>query len=120
MEVTKVTTQVTGSQEMETIQKHFFSDLSVMLGRSMRHFFRSMDTIVTVTITPTLYQLGVCANQFDAAGSQGLCRKPASDGDRGNHSGVTGWTARVSGDLGCACLVRRHSGCSLHLCDEGI
>ena len=37
---------------METIQKHFFSDMSVMLGRSMRHIFRSMDTIITVTIMP--------------------------------------------------------------------
>ncbi|MGH2479483.1 MAG: ABC transporter permease, partial [Ktedonobacteraceae bacterium] len=34
------------------IQNHFFSDLSVMLGRSMRHIFRSMDTIITVTLTP--------------------------------------------------------------------
>ena len=48
----EVTTQVPGSQKMETIQNHFFSDLSVMLGRSMRHIFRSMDTIITVTITP--------------------------------------------------------------------
>ena len=37
---------------METIQNHFFSDLFVMLGRSMRHIFRSLDTIITVTITP--------------------------------------------------------------------
>jgi len=37
---------------METIKKHFFSDMGVMLGRSMRHIFRSMDTIITVTITP--------------------------------------------------------------------
>src|SRR5574340_685692 len=41
----------------ETIQKHFFSDLSVMLGRSMRHFFRSIDTIITVTITPIALML---------------------------------------------------------------
>ena len=53
----EVTTQVPGSQEMETIEKHFFSDLSVMLGRSMRHFFRSMDTIITVTITPIAIML---------------------------------------------------------------
>jgi len=37
---------------METIKKHFFSDMGVMLGRSMRHIFRSMDTIITTTITP--------------------------------------------------------------------
>ncbi|WP_238654344.1 ABC transporter permease [Paenibacillus piscarius] len=37
---------------METVKKHFFSDMGVMLGRSMRHILRSMDTIVTVCITP--------------------------------------------------------------------
>src|SRR6266704_3092192 len=42
---------------METIQKHFFLDLSVMLGRSMRHIFRSMDTIITVTIMPIAMML---------------------------------------------------------------
>src|SRR3984893_8316221 len=44
-------------QKRETIQNHFFSDLSVMLGRSMRHIFRSMDTIITVTITPIAMML---------------------------------------------------------------
>ena len=34
------------------MNKHFFSDMSVMLGRSMRHIFRSLDTIMTVAITP--------------------------------------------------------------------
>src|SRR5574337_139698 len=42
---------------METIQNHFFSDLNVMLGRSMRHIFRSMDTIITVCITPIAMML---------------------------------------------------------------
>jgi len=42
---------------METIQKHFFSDMGVMLGRSMRHIVRSMDTIITVTITPIALML---------------------------------------------------------------
>ncbi len=37
---------------MEIVKKHFLSDMGVMLGRSMRHIFRSMDTIITVTITP--------------------------------------------------------------------
>ena len=37
---------------MESTNKYFLSDLGVMLGRSMRHIFRSMDTIITVTITP--------------------------------------------------------------------
>ena len=44
-------------QKRETIQNHFFSDLCVMLGRSMRHFFRSMDTIITVTIMPIAIML---------------------------------------------------------------
>jgi len=42
---------------MENIKKHIFSDMSVMLGRSMRHIFRSMDTIITVTITPIAMML---------------------------------------------------------------
>ncbi|MAS38048.1 MAG: ABC transporter permease [Anaerolineaceae bacterium] len=42
---------------MEPIRKHFFSDMSVMLGRSMRHIFRSMDTIITVTIMPIAFML---------------------------------------------------------------
>ena len=42
---------------METIKKHSFSDIGVMLGRSMRHIFRSMDTIITVTITPIAMML---------------------------------------------------------------
>ncbi len=42
---------------MEAIKKHFFSDMGVMLGRSMRHIFRSMDTIITVTITPVAMML---------------------------------------------------------------
>ena len=42
---------------METVKRHFFSDLGVMLGRSMRHIFRSMDTIITVCITPIAMML---------------------------------------------------------------
>jgi ABC-2 type transport system permease protein len=53
----QVTTPVPGSQQRETIQNHFFSDLSVMLGRSLRHIFRSMDTIITVTIMPIAFML---------------------------------------------------------------
>ena len=37
--------------------KYFFRDTSVMLGRSMRHIFRSMDTIITVTIMPVAFML---------------------------------------------------------------
>jgi ABC-2 type transport system permease protein len=39
------------------MNKHYFSDMSVMLGRSMRHIFRSMDTIITVTIMPIAFML---------------------------------------------------------------
>lgn len=37
---------------METVRTYFFIDLGVMFGRSMRHIFRSWDTIMTVTISP--------------------------------------------------------------------
>lgn len=42
---------------METTKNYFFSDMIVMLGRSMRHIFRSMDTIITVTIMPIMFML---------------------------------------------------------------
>jgi len=42
---------------MEATKRYFFSDMGVMLGRSMRHIFRSMDTIITVTITPIAMML---------------------------------------------------------------
>ena len=37
---------------MESTNKYFLKDMGVMFGRSMRHIFRSMDTIITVCITP--------------------------------------------------------------------
>lgn len=36
---------------------YFFSDINVMFGRSMRHIFRSMDTIITVTFMPIAFML---------------------------------------------------------------
>jgi len=42
---------------MESTNKYFFKDMSVMFGRSMRHVFRSMDTIITVCITPIAMML---------------------------------------------------------------
>lgn len=42
---------------METVKNYFFVDMSVMLGRSMHHVFRSMDTIITVTIMPIAMML---------------------------------------------------------------
>lgn len=42
---------------METTANYFFNDMGVMLGRSMRHHLRSMDTIITVTIMPIAMML---------------------------------------------------------------
>jgi len=42
---------------MEATKSYFFSDMGVMLGRSMRHIFRSLDTIITVTIMPIMFML---------------------------------------------------------------
>ncbi len=42
---------------METRKNYFFSDMEVMLGRSLRHIFRSMDTIITVTLMPIMFML---------------------------------------------------------------
>lgn len=42
---------------METIKKYFFSDMSVMLGRSMHHVFRSTDTIIKVAVMPIAFML---------------------------------------------------------------
>lgn len=42
---------------METIKSYYFMDMGVMLGRSMRHIFRSLDTIITVTIMPIAMML---------------------------------------------------------------
>ena len=39
------------------MNKHFFGDTGVMLGRSVRHVTRSMDTIVTVTVMPIAFML---------------------------------------------------------------
>src|SRR5512140_2996865 len=39
------------------MNNHLFSDMGVMLGRSMRHLFRSWDTIITVTIMPIAFML---------------------------------------------------------------
>ena len=36
---------------------HFFSDTAVLLGRSMRHITRSLDTIITTTLMPIAFML---------------------------------------------------------------
>lgn len=36
---------------------HFFGDTAVLLGRSLRHISRSMDTIITTTLTPIAMML---------------------------------------------------------------
>jgi len=42
---------------MNVTRTHPFSDMFVMLGRSMRHIFRSMDTIITVAVMPIAMML---------------------------------------------------------------
>lgn len=42
---------------MKSTNKYFLKDMGVMFGRSMRHIFRSMDTIITVCITPIAMML---------------------------------------------------------------
>jgi ABC-2 type transport system permease protein len=42
---------------MGSTKTHFFKDMGVMFGRSMRHILRSMDTIITVCITPIAMML---------------------------------------------------------------
>src|SRR3546814_9873775 len=42
---------------METIKNYSFVDMGIMLRRSMRHVFRSMDTIITVTVMPIAMML---------------------------------------------------------------
>ena len=37
--------------------KYFFTDMSVMLGRSLRHIFRSLDTIIKVALMPIAMML---------------------------------------------------------------
>ena len=37
--------------------KHFFGDTAVLLGRSLRHIMRSLDTIITTTIMPIAFML---------------------------------------------------------------
>ena len=39
------------------MSKHFLGDTAVLLGRSMRHIFRSVDTIITTAITPIALML---------------------------------------------------------------
>lgn len=42
---------------MEATKTYFFTDTAVMLSRSLRHVFRSMDTIITVTLMPIAMML---------------------------------------------------------------
>ncbi|MEK0156481.1 ABC transporter permease [Arthrobacter oryzae] len=39
------------------MNRHLFADTSVLLGRSLRHIFRSVDTIITTAITPVALML---------------------------------------------------------------
>lgn len=42
---------------MEKTRNHFFSDIFVMLGRSMKHITRSVDTIITTALMPVAIML---------------------------------------------------------------
>ncbi|MEN6564237.1 MAG: ABC transporter permease [Christensenella sp.] len=42
---------------METAKTRVFSDMFVMLGRSLKHIFRSLDTIITVALMPIAMML---------------------------------------------------------------
>ncbi len=42
---------------MESTKTHFFNDVAVMLGRSMKHITRSVDTIVTTALMPVAIML---------------------------------------------------------------
>jgi ABC-2 type transport system permease protein len=42
---------------METVKNYFFINTGIMFGRFMLHIFRSMDTIITVTIMPIAIML---------------------------------------------------------------
>ncbi len=42
---------------MRQANKYFFRDMVVLLQRSLRHIFRSFDTVITVTITPIAMML---------------------------------------------------------------
>ncbi|TKK88848.1 ABC transporter permease [Herbidospora galbida] len=37
--------------------RHFFGDTTALLGRSLRHITRSMDTIITTTVMPIMFML---------------------------------------------------------------
>lgn len=42
---------------MEMVKKYYLNDMGVMFSRSMRHVFRSMDTIIKVAIMPIAFML---------------------------------------------------------------
>ena len=42
---------------MSTATTHFFGDTAVLTGRSLRHITRSLDTVITTTITPVALML---------------------------------------------------------------
>lgn len=42
---------------MTKTRGYFLNDLAAMLGRSLRHVFRSLDTIITVSIMPIAMML---------------------------------------------------------------
>jgi ABC-2 type transport system permease protein len=50
--------------------KHFFGDTAVLLGRSLRHITRSMDTIITTTIMPIAFISQISSSRARRTGSR--------------------------------------------------
>lgn len=59
---------------MQENKPHFFKDMSIMLGRSMKHILRSMDTIITVCVTPIAIMI-LFVYVFGGAMSGGMSTK---------------------------------------------
>ena len=61
---------------MERTKKYYLSDVSVMIGRSMKHITRSVDTIITTALMPVAIMLlfvyvlgGAIQSNSDSQGS---------------------------------------------------
>ncbi len=57
---------------MQAQRIYFLNDLSVMVVRSLRHVFRSMDTIITVAITPPIAMMLLFVYVFGGAIHTGM------------------------------------------------
>ncbi|GAA2626150.1 hypothetical protein GCM10010399_67010 [Dactylosporangium fulvum] len=60
---------------------HFFGDTAVLLGRSLRHITRSLDTIITTAITPIAIKCLQGDRRLQATGELDSPRRGAGIGD---------------------------------------